>query len=135
MPGRATAVESGHALRDRVADIGRDLGLQARKEVKVGRRLWGAVRSIDVVLTDRESRKSLGIECKFQSKTGSAEEKIPATIEDIRAWPIDGIVVFSGGGFSDNMRSFLYSTGLAVDLDDLESWLRLFFGLDEGNIE
>jgi hypothetical protein len=27
------------------------------------------------------------------------------------------------------MKSFLISTGKAVELDELESWLRLFFGL------
>jgi hypothetical protein len=39
-------------------------------------------------------------------------------------------VVFSGGGFSTNIKSFLVASGRAVDLDDLEAWLRLFFGLD-----
>ena len=131
MSGTARAVESGNALRDQVLELGKDLGLKVRKEVRVGRRLWGAVRSIDVVLTDRQSRKSLGVECKFQSQPGSAEEKIPTTIEDIRAWPIDGLVVFAGDGFSKNMRAYLYSTGLAVELEDLEDWLNLFFGLTE----
>ena len=40
------------------------------------------------------------------------------------------LVVFSGTGFSVNMRSYLHSTGKAVGLEDLEAWLRLFFGLD-----
>jgi hypothetical protein len=61
---------------------------------------------------------------------GSAEEKIPAVIQDIAAWPIPGIVVFGGDGFSTNIRSFLIASGRAVDIVDLESWLRLFFGLD-----
>jgi hypothetical protein len=29
------------------------------------------------------------------------------------------------------MRSYLYSTGKAVDLDDLDDWLKLFFGIPE----
>lgn len=128
MPGRATAVSSGHQLRDVVAELGRILGLDAAVEVRVGRRVWGARRVIDVVLKDPESRLSLGIECKYQGGPGSAEEKIPATIEDIRAWPIRGIVVFSGAGFTDNMRAYLVSTGMAVEWEDLETWLRLFFG-------
>ena len=129
MAGKRTAVISGHALRDEVANIGSALGLEVKKEVKVGRRLWGALRRIDVVFTDRDSRQSLGIECKYQGKPGTAEEKIPATIADIKAWPIRGLVVFSGDGFSKNMRTFLYSTGLAVDLEDMEGWLLLFFGI------
>ena len=75
------------------------------------------------------TRVSLGIECKYQGGKGSAEEKIPATLEDIKAWPIKGIVVYSGDGFSENMRSYLISTGMAVEMDDLTKWLELYFGL------
>lgn len=129
MPGKSTAVESGNDLRDRVAEIGHALGLEAVTEVSVGRRIWGARRKIDVVLKHRETRVSLGVECKYQGTTGSAEEKIPATIQDIRAWPIRGIVVYSGAGFSQNMESYLLSTGMAVELRDLKKWLELYFGL------
>ncbi len=129
MPGKSTAVVSGNDLRDRVADIGRALGLEAVTEVSVGRRIWGARRKIDVVLKHKETRVSLGVECKFQGGPGSAEEKIPATIEDIRAWPIRGIVVYSGEGFSSNMEAYLLSTGMAVELNDLKTWLELYFGI------
>ena len=129
MPGRAKAVESGNELRDTVAALGKELGLSTEIEVSVGRRIWGAKRRIDVVLKHPETRVSLGIECKFQGGPGSAEEKIPATIEDIRAWPIRGIVVYSGAGFSSNMESYLLSTGMAVGFEDLENWLELYFGL------
>jgi hypothetical protein len=130
MAGKGTAVTSGAALRTEVLELCDKLGLDARKEVKLGRRLWGAVRHIDVVITDKASRRSLGVECKYQGSGGTAEEKIPATINDIGAWPIPGLVVFHGPGFSDNMRAYFWSTGRAVALNDLEDWLRLFFGLD-----
>ncbi|HEY3496096.1 MAG TPA: PD-(D/E)XK nuclease superfamily protein [Polyangiaceae bacterium] len=129
MSGGATAATSGEGLELVVVDLALRLGLEARRQVKVGRRLWGAERRIDVVLTEPSSRRRLGLECKFQSVTGSAEEKIPTTIQDIAAWPIPGIVVFSGDGFSPYMRSFLIASGKAVELPDLEAWLRLFFGL------
>jgi hypothetical protein len=129
MPGGATAVHSGAELRDRVAELGRQLGLDARTEVRVGRRLWGAVRCIDVVLTRGDTGKTLGVECKYQGGGGSAEEKVPATIQDLAAWPISGIVVFGGDGFSTNMVAYFHSTGKAVALTDLDAWLRLFFGL------
>ena len=129
MPGRATAVHNGKDLENAVAEIGMSLGLAVRTQVSVGKRIWGAVRQIDVVLTDPTTRQSLGLECKYQGSGGSAEEKIPTTIKDIEAWPIKGLVVFHGEGFSANMRAYLFSTGLAVELEDLETWLRLFFGL------
>ena len=131
MPGRSTAVSNGTDLKNRVVTLASNLGLEVRTEVRVARRIWGAERCIDVVLTRRETGRVLGIECKYQGARGTAEEKIPAIIQDIAAWPIPGLVVFAGEGFSQNIRSFLYSTGKAVAFPELESWLRLFFGLAE----
>jgi len=127
--GGDVAVSSGESLKKRVLELGARLGLETRQEVPVGRRLWGSKRRIDVVLTHAATRQSLGIECKAQSTKGSAEEKIPATIMDIAAWPIPGIVVFAGEGFSSEFRSYLHASGKAVELPDLEDWLRLFFRL------
>jgi hypothetical protein len=131
MPGRATAVANGDELERQVLALAARLGLQARTQVRVGRRIWGAVRRIDVVLTHQETRRTLGLECKFQGSQGTAEEKIPSTIQDIAAWPIPGIVVFGGEGFSPNMVAFLISTGKAVEFEDLPPWLALYFGLPE----
>jgi hypothetical protein len=131
MPGRATAVANGEELEREVLALATRLGLAARTQVRVGRRIWGAVRRIDVVLTHQETRRTLGLECKFQGSQGTAEEKIPSTIQDIAAWPIPGIVVFGGEGFSPNMVAFLISTGKAVEFEDLPPWLSLYFGLPD----
>ncbi len=127
--GKAKAVKSGSDLEQQVAELGETLGLAVERQVAVGRRIWGAKRRIDVVFKHPETRVSLGVECKFQATSGSAEEKIPATIEDIRVWPIRGLVVYAGNGFSSNLKSFLLSTGMAVELADLRKWLELYFGL------
>ena len=129
MPGKAKASLTGDELEQRVLAVARGLGLDAKHQVKVGRRLWGNERYIDVVVTEKASRKSLGIECKAQTSRGTAEEKLPGLISDIEAWPIPGILVFAGVGFGTNMKSYLYSTGKAVALEDLEGWLTLYFGL------
>ncbi len=129
MPGGAKAVHSGDDLVDQVAELGKQLGLDVRKQFTVAKRLWGAKRKIDVVLRNPANGKTLGVECKFQKELGTAEEKVPTTIQDIKAWPIDGIVVFAGAGFTENMKSFLVATGKAVEFEDLEPWLRLYFGL------
>lgn len=131
--GRQRSTLSGQQLADEVKQLAERIGLSVRTEVRVGRRLWGAERRIDVVLTDPSTRRMLGIECKYQGGAGSAEEKIPATVADIAAWPIPGIVVIGGSGFSANMRQYLISTGKAVDFEDLEDWLRLYFALPAGN--
>ncbi len=129
MPGRATALRSGANLEREVETLVEGLGLEAKLKVRVGRRLWGNVREIDVVAMHPQTRKTLGIECKFQGTRGTAEEKLPSLIKDIEAWPIPGIVVFDGPGFSANMKLYLVSTGKAVALEDLTDWLRLFFAL------
>jgi hypothetical protein len=129
MAGGAKAVASGDELAKRVCELATTLGLEVREQFKLARRLWGAERRIDVILRDPKTAKTLGVECKFQGVGGTAEEKIPAIIQDIDAWPIEGLVVFSGGGFTTNMKSFLISTGKAIDLEDLEPWLRLYFAL------
>lgn len=129
MAGKGTAVKKGNELKGIVVEIGKQLGLETAVEVKVGRRIWGAVRHIDVVLTHPMTRQRIGIECKYQGQTGSAEEKVQSTLEDIRAWPIKGLVVIAGPGFSANMRGYLISTGTVVDVEDLSDWLSLYFGL------
>ncbi len=129
MPGKALAVSNGDELVRAVAELARSLGLESRQQVRVARRIWGAIRNIDVVLTHPQTRKTLGIECKFQAVPGTAEEKIPSVINDITAWPIPGLVVFAGAGFTDNMKLFLISTGKAVEFSELTPWLKLFFGL------
>ena len=132
MAGRALAVANGEELTRAVAQLGRELALEAIEQVRVARRIWGAERHIDVVLIHPLSRKTLGLECKYQNVRGTAEEKIPATIKDIEAWPIPGLVVFAGAGFTENMRQFLISTGKAVEFEELRPWLCLFFGLPLG---
>ena len=129
MPGRESAPRRGAILEREVAELVARLGLEARRKVRVGRRLWGNVRQIDVVAMHPQTRKTLGLECKFQGTRGTTEEKIPSLINDIEAWPIAGIVVFDGPGFSENMKLYLLSTGRAVALEDLEDWLILFFAL------
>jgi hypothetical protein len=129
MAGKGLAVSNGDELVRAVAELAQTLGLESRKQVRVARRIWGAIRHIDVVLTHPQTRKTLGVECKFQAVPGTAEEKIPAVINDIAAWPIPGLVVFAGDGFTENMKLFLISTGKAVEFSDLAPWLRLFFGL------
>jgi hypothetical protein len=103
--------------------------LQAHTQFKMGRRIWGAERRIDVILTNASDGRRLGVECKYQGVQGSAEEKIPSTLQDIDAWPIKGIVVFAGEGLSANMRAFLLASGKAAHLEDLKPYLQLFFGL------
>ena len=50
MAGRARAVSNGDELTKAVVALGSALQLEAREQVRVARRIWGAERRIDVVL-------------------------------------------------------------------------------------
>ena len=104
-------ISSGGDLERAVALVGEALGLEVETEVYMGDRIWGARRRIDVLLSKPDSERVLGIECKFQRNSGSAEEKIPLTVEDIDDWPIRGIVVVHGTGFSPSFVPFLKGAG------------------------
>ena len=130
MPGKSQSTLTGPGFQRQVAELAEGLGLVVHKEFYLGRRLWGSRRRIDLILTEPESGRRLGIECKYQKSSGTAQEKLPATIADIESWPIDGIVAYDGPGFTPNMRAYLDSTGKAIAFPDLEPWLRLYFGLE-----
>ncbi|MBI4674298.1 MAG: hypothetical protein HY741_21860 [Chloroflexi bacterium] len=129
MAGKGTAVRTGDELKRKIVELGEKLGLKVQTEVVAARRLWGSKRHIDVVYTQEKTGKKLGIESKFQGGGGTAEEKILATVKDIESWPIPGIVVIGGEGFSQNMQGYLMSTGKVVWFEELEEWVRLYFSL------
>ena len=122
-------IESGRDLERAVVRAGEALGLEAETQVALGQRIWGRDRRIDVVLTRRDTGVMLGVECKFQRVSGSTEEKILATISDIGAWPIRGLVVVHGDGFSPDFKAFVRSSGKAIEFAELDTWLRFYFGL------
>ncbi len=130
MPGGRRASGSGKSLEDRVAEVARSLGLDVERNVKIGRRIWGSERRIDVIVRKRGTDRVLGIECKYQGVSGTAQEKIMATVEDIRQWPIPGIVVIDGEGFTGGMKGLLFSTGKVIEFKDLKDWLCWYFLLD-----
>jgi len=59
-------ISGAKELESEVAKIAASLGLHVDRQRRVARRIWGPVRHIDVVVTDKEQRRSLGIECKYQ---------------------------------------------------------------------
>ena len=122
------AIKTRAELIEAVTKIAEKLNLEVKRNVNSGLGLWGNRRRIDIVVIHKTSRESLGLQCEYKATQEISGEKSVASIEDIGAWPIPGLLVFEGPGFSANMKGYLYSTGKAVSLDDLEAWLRLFCG-------
>lgn len=121
-------VESHSDLVKAVSETVESLQLISERKVTVGRTLWGSNRVIDVVVTDLDTGERLGILCRYQGTSGTTYEKIPAQIEDMRAWPIRGIVVLAGDEFTAEFKGFVRATGFAIELGELDVWLRVFFG-------
>ncbi len=125
-----TAAASGAAFETRVAGVIKDLGLSFLRQVNMGVSILGRRRVTDFLVFDHQGR-SLGIECKYQGVSGSAEDKLVHTINDFDARPVKHVLVFGGEGFSKNVSGYLLSTGKAIQIDDLKNYLVFYFALEE----
>jgi hypothetical protein len=124
------AVRTANELIDVVGSTGRELGLDVAYSVPSGETVWATKRRIKVVLSKGKGpfRKSLGVECFCQDGPGTANQKAFAKIEDIKHWPIPGVLVFAGPGLSAGFCGVLVSLG-AIPLKDLEERVRTHFNL------
>lgn len=125
-------ISSHNDLVKAVCETVESFQLLAERKVSVGRTLWGSNRIIDVVAFDPETGERLGILCRYQGTSGTTYEKIPAQIDDMRAWPIRGVVVLAGDEFTLEFKGYLRASGFAIEFEELDAWLRLFFGRDLG---
>jgi hypothetical protein len=121
-PSARCVSDSGRLFELEVADLCKTLGFEVQGQTTLGKRLWGTSRKVDLTL-GYPGRPFLGIECKMQRSRGSVEEKCVATLLDIKTWPIHGILVYHGPGFSRPMRGYLGRQEHAVRFDDLTKWL------------
>jgi hypothetical protein len=118
-----------------------DDGLEVFTEVQLGTSIVGKKRKIDVLILEKDTGKSFGLECKVQMVGGTAEEKLYFAIEDIKAMPIPGAVVYYGGGFTEAFLHMLAASPHAVyckppgcdegkpETDELDTLLDIHFGL------
>ena len=122
-------INSGPDLEQAVARVGRALGLDVETQVVMGDRIWGPRRCVDVVFSHPTKALMLGVECRYQARPSTDEERIPLLLHDVAAWPISGIVVLHGDGFSPGFETFVRQYGHVVKLEDLTTWLQLHFHL------
>jgi len=116
-------------------------GLEVFTEVGLGTSIVGKKRKLDVLILDNNTGKSFGLECKVQMVSGTAEEKLYFALEDIKAMPIPGAVVYYGGGFTEAFLHMLAASPYAVyckppgcgdgnpETDELDTLLDIHFGL------
>jgi len=79
------------------------------RQVEVGRDLYNKTRRVDFLLfhpalyTD-----GLVIQCKWQSSSGSVEEKYPFEVLNVQKGEYDTIIILDGGGYSEGSKDWLY---------------------------
>jgi hypothetical protein len=91
-----------------------DRGIVVYDEVNVGTSIIGKQRRVDLFVLEPSSRTALALECKYQDVSGTADEKIPYTLQDLAALRMPAAVVYAGAGFSEGVLHLLQSSELAA---------------------
>ena len=94
-----TGAEYANLVASYIAKRFATRGLTVYREVRVGKTIIGKDRCIDVFCVSRDSQKAFAIECKFQDSQGTVDEKIPYALDDVKALPMAGCIVYAGQGF------------------------------------
>ena len=89
-------------------------GLVVYREVQLGKTIIGKNRQVDILVVHPESRTVLALECKYQDKLGTVDEKIPYAIEDMRAMGVPVCLTYAGSGFSQGILHMLAACPIAA---------------------
>lgn len=111
-------------------------GLHIYEEVCVGTSIIGKQRRIDLFVHVPATNQALALECKYQDSSGTADEKIPYALDDLRALRMPAAIAYAGSGFSEGVLHLLQSSELAAYCLPDESFLpiarRQGDGIDSG---
>ncbi len=91
-----------------------DRGIQVYEEVNVGTSIIGKQRRVDLFVLEPTTRQALALECKYQDTAGTADEKIPYTLQDLAALRMPAALAYAGIGFSEGVLHLLQSSELAA---------------------
>jgi hypothetical protein len=89
-------------------------GIEIHRETGLGTSIIGKNRRLDLLVIDSSSSRALGIECKYQDKGGTTDEKIPYALDDIAAMRIPGCLVYAGRGWSTGVLHMLEASADAA---------------------
>jgi len=88
-------------------------GIKVYTEVYMGKSIIGKNRRVDILVVNEKQNTAVALECKYQSVSGTADEKIPYTLEDSKLMQMDAYVVYGGCGFSKGITHMLEANELA----------------------
>ncbi len=109
---------TGHEYANLVADYLHhnfsDRGISIYREVSIGKSIIGKNRRVDMLLTSESQNQAFAIECKFQDSSGTADEKLPYALQNMKALPMGGCIVYAGTGFSVGVLHMLQASEIAA---------------------
>jgi len=89
--------------------------IEVLREKPVGYRFVGTPRVLDIIL--RHGGRYMGVEAKLQETAGTAYQKLSYALEDCLACPIPTIIVFSGVGIKEDMKTKLVLSGRGIEVN------------------
>ncbi len=90
-----------------------DRGIQVYQEIYMGKSIIGKNRRVDLLVVNEALNIAVPLECKYQSVSGTVDEKVPYTLQDAKAMQMDAYVVYGGAGFSKGITHMLEASELA----------------------
>ncbi|MDX2051036.1 MAG: PD-(D/E)XK nuclease superfamily protein [Polyangiaceae bacterium] len=108
---------NGHEYKRLIAQyVVKEYGhrLRVYDEVNIGTSIIGKQRRVDLLLVEPSTNKALALECKYQDSSGTADEKIPYTLQDLATLRMPAAVVYAGTGFSEGVLHMLQSSEYAA---------------------
>jgi hypothetical protein len=109
-----TGHEYANLIADYVCEHFSDRGILVYREVNIGKSIIGKNRRVDLMLLNEATQAAFAIECKYQDSSGTADEKIPYALENMRALPMAGCIVYAGIGFSVGVLHMLQASEIAA---------------------
>jgi hypothetical protein len=107
---------TGHEYANLIADYliqnFSDRGIIVYREVSIGKSIIGKNRRVDLFVLKDD--RAYAIECKFQDSSGTADEKMPYALENMRALNMGGCIVYAGIGFSVGVLHMLQASDIAA---------------------
>lgn len=102
------ANKSGRCAEDVIASILHTAHCDFSRQAAVGRTIYGHELRVDFLVTNLdEFPGGLVIESKWQDQPGSADEKFPYLVENIRTMKIPAVVVLHGNGYRAGAAQWL----------------------------
>lgn len=89
-------------------------GITVYREVSLGKTIIGKNRRVDILIIEEATRNAMGLECKYQDSSGTADEKIPYALADMEQIGMPVCLTYAGKGWSAGILHMLRASPRAA---------------------